>query len=80
MKYFVKKRQWFYRKELKVRQFFRTGSLPPLRKSIETELNQNNFRHLHLLLFVFAADEVFMINFYNCTMKQGMQYFLFGVL
>ena len=33
-------------------------SLPPLRKSIETEFNENNFRHLHLLLSVFAADEV----------------------
>ena len=38
-------------------------SIPHLRKSIETEFNEKNFRHLHLLLFVFAADEVFYDKF-----------------
>ena len=56
-------------KELKVRQFFRHKEiLPPWRKSVETEYNENNFRHLHLF-FVFAADDAFMI-FYVSLIAQ----------
>ena len=41
-----------------------------------TETDETNIRHLHSLLFAFSANKAFLINFFNCAMKAGMQAFL----
>ena len=71
----LRKRQWFYREEFEARPFFNHKGIFLSLRNWCLRNQGNEYRASSFVIFC-VSGEAFLINFFDCKMKQGMQIFL----
>lgn len=74
MRYFAGKKTIVLLRRAKSEAIFKKERKSSIfKKIVYTETNETNIRHFHSLIFVFAADGAFLLNFFDCITKPEMQ-------